>query len=248
MIITESKYKQTHNLSYVYGPVPSRRLGFSLGIDLLPFKTCSLNCIYCQLGKTTQHTMERRPYVPADSVLEEIKAGLASGQRVDYITFSGSGEPTLHSELGEIIRKIKELTTVPVAVITNSTSLPDQGVQAELMEADLLVPSLDAASQKVFEKLNRPCYGLKVEPIIEVLRIFRQIFSGLMWLEIMFVKGINNTDENIFKLKEVVEMIEPHKIHLNTVVHPPAEANVRALSSQELQKISQQFGSTQVLL
>ena len=227
---------------YIYGPVPSRRLGFSLGIDIIPSKTCTLDCIYCQLGPTTDKTLGRSKYFSPGEILAQIKKKISSGQRVDYITFSGSGEPTLNTNLGKLIREIKKFTTIPVAVLTNSTLFIQRDVRKALRAADLVVPSLDAASQDIFEKINRPCSPLKIEEIIEGLRTFRREYKGIIWLEVMLVKGVNDSPAHINELKEAISRIEPDKIQLNTVIRPPAERTARPLSPEELEKIKKVFG------
>jgi wyosine [tRNA(Phe)-imidazoG37] synthetase (radical SAM superfamily) len=228
---------------HIYGPVPSRRLGYSLGIDILPFKTCSLDCIYCQLGNTQQKTIQRKKYYDIDTILAQIKNKIASGQRIDTITFSGSGEPTLNVFIGKIIREIKKNTSIPVAVLTNSTRLSVKSVRAALSAADLVVPSLDAATQDVFQRINRPHKSLKIHQIIEGLKIFRQEFSGKIWLEILLVKGLNDSPTHLKKLKKAISQIKPDKIQLNTVVRPPAEKSALPLSSRELEKIQKFFGT-----
>ena len=227
---------------HVYGPVPSRRLGFSLGIDIIPSKTCSLNCIYCQLGPTTRKTLRRKEYFPSKEILSQVKKKLSSGQQIDYITFSGSGEPTLNTALGKLIREIKKRTTVPVAVLTNSTLFSRKSVRRDLLAADLVVPSLDAATQKVFDKINRPQPSLKVEKIIDGLKKFRQEFKGSIWLEIMLVKGVNDSLSHIKKLKEIITKIRPEKVQLNTVIRPPAEKFASPLSLEELEEIKNIIG------
>ncbi|MBA7686822.1 GTP 3',8-cyclase [subsurface metagenome] len=238
MSIKEDKSQTIH----IYGPVPSRRLGFSLGIDIIPFKTCSLNCIYCQLGPTTKKTIHRKEYLPSSEILSQIKKKLPSGQRIDYITFSGSGEPTLNKILEKLIREIRKITSIPVAVLTNSTLLSQKSTRTALIDADLVVPSLDAATQEVFIKVNRPHSSLKLEEIIEGLWKFRQEFKGSIWLEIMLVKGMNDSPSHIRKLKEAIAKIKPDKVQLNTVIRPPAEEFARPLSLRELEKINKVFG------
>jgi len=222
---------------HIYGPVPSRRLGFSLGIDIIPFKTCTLDCIYCQLGLTIQKTIRRREFFSPSEILSQIKKKLSSGQRIDYITFSGSGEPTLNLVLGQLIREIKKITSVPVAVLTNSTLLTRKNVRKVLMPADLVVPSLDAATQAIFHKINRPYKSLKVKEIIDGLSQFRQEFTGSIWLEVMLAKGVNDSLTHIKKLKKAISKIKPDKIQLNTVIRPPAEMFARPLDIKELKKI-----------
>ncbi len=227
---------------HTYGPVPSRRLGFSLGIDIVPFKTCSLDCIYCQLGPAPKKTIHRKEYFSLSDILSQIKKKLSSGQRIDYITFSGSGEPTLNKALGKIIKKIKKTTSIPVAVLTNSTFLSQKSTRNALMDADLVVPSLDAVTQEIFLKVNRPYPSLNIEEIIQGLREFSQGFKGSIWLEIMLVKGVNDSLSHIRKLKEAIAKIKPEKVQLNTVIRPPAEKNARPLSLKKLEKINKVFG------
>ncbi len=237
-----SKKPEASPRLYIYGPVPSRRLGFSLGIDIIPSKTCTLDCIYCQLGPTSDKTLERSQYFSPREILAQVKNKISSGQRVDYITFSGSGEPTLNTNLGMLIREIKKFATIPVAVLTNGTLFSQKDVRKALTAADLVVPSLDAASQDIFEKTNRPCSPLKIEEIIEGLRTFRREYKGIIWLEIMLVKGVNDSPDHIQKLKEAVSRINPDKVQLNTVIRPPAERTARPLSPEELEKIKKVFG------
>jgi len=227
---------------HIYGPVPSRRLGFSLGIDIIPLKTCTLDCIYCQLGPTAKKTLQRKEYYSQSEILVQIKEKLASGQRIDFITFSGSGEPTLNKALGKLIKEIKKMTPIPVAVLTNSTLFTDKTVRNALMAADVIIPSLDAATQEVFLKTNRPCSPLNIESIIEGLKEFRKEFKGQIWLEIMLVKGVNDYLPHIQKLREVASEIKPDKIQLNTVIRPPAEKSAQALSPEEMEKIRNAFG------
>jgi wyosine [tRNA(Phe)-imidazoG37] synthetase (radical SAM superfamily) len=227
---------------HIYGPVPSRRLGYSLGVDILPFKTCSLDCIYCQLGTTERKTVRRKKYFDVDAILGQIKNVIASGQRIDYITFSGSGEPTLNVFIGKLIREIKKNTSIPVAVLTNGTLFSQKSVRNALSDANLVVPSLDAATQEIFDRLNRPHSSLKIRQVVEGLRNFRQEFSGKIWLEILLVKGVNDSPAHLKKLKKAISEINPDKIQFNTVVRPPAEKSVFPLSSQELEKIREFFG------
>ena len=229
-------------MSYIFGPVPSRRLGFSLGVDLVPFKVCSLDCIYCQLGKTTRKTVARKEYVSSAKILAELEKVLTGSKTIDYITLSGSGEPTLNSKTGEIIRGIKKMTAIPVAVLTNATLLTDDILRKDLLSADLVVPSLDGATQDAFKKVNRPCASLKIEKIIKGIVDFRKAYKGKIWLEIMLVKGINENEAELNALKSAVEQIEPDKIQLNTPVRPPCELWVKTLSASKLIKIKKFFG------
>jgi wyosine [tRNA(Phe)-imidazoG37] synthetase (radical SAM superfamily) len=194
------------------------------------------------LGPTSKKTIERGEHFSVEKILAQIDQALSSGQRIDMITFSGSGEPTLNCILGTLIREIKKITNIPVAVLTNSTLLFDDRARADLLPADLVVPSLDAATQDIFIKVNRPHVSLKIEDIIKGLIKFRKEFKGQIWLEIMLTKGVNDSPEHIKKLKDAVDRIQPDKIHLNTVIRPPAEEFARPLSPEELKKIRKTFG------
>jgi len=229
-------------MAQIYGPVPSRRLGFSLGVDIIPFKICSLDCVYCQLGRTTNKTLERRKYTMADQVLKELEGVLKEGRKVDYITFSGSGEPTLNSNIGRMVNRVKKMTSIPVAVLTNGTLLYQPQVREDLLEADLVIPSLDAASQNIFERVNRPYPSLKTNEIISGMSTFSKEFEGKLWLEIMLVKGINDSLEEIKKMAQAIEKIDPDKIQLNTVIRPPAEKFAQALNIEDLKRIREILG------
>ena len=237
--MTESKKTE---FSCLYGPVPSRRLGFSLGIDVLPSKLCSFNCIYCQLGPTPRTINRRKEYVSASKIISQIKEILQTEKNIDYITFSGSGEPTLNSKIGQLIREIKTFTDIPVAVLTNSSLLTQESVRDELKEADLVVPSLDAATQDVFVKVNRPHPSFRIEHIINGLKEFRRIFNGALWLEILLVKGVNDFPSHIRELKKAITEINPDKIQLNTVIRPPAEKYAQPLSLDDLKRIQKALG------
>ncbi|MCK4648231.1 radical SAM protein, partial [bacterium] len=236
-------------MRYIFGPVPSRRLGISLGVDLVPYKTCTFNCIYCQLGRTTNYTLKRKEYIKTQKVLKELKEKLANWrtdklakQKINYITLSGSGEPTLNVKIGEIISGIKKMTSIPVAVLTNGSLLYRKEVRDSLKKADLVIPSLDAASAKIFKRINRPVKTLKVEKIIKGLVDFEKEYRGKIWLEIMLVKGINDRKEEIEKLKRAIAKIKPDRVQLNTVARPPCEKFAKALSKGELEKIKNLLG------
>ena len=227
---------------YLYGPVPSRRLGRSLGVDIVPFKVCTLDCVYCQLGKTTETTIERKDYVPVDAVLGELQEKLASGPETDYITISGSGEPTLNSRLGELIDGIKKITEIPVALITNGTLLYRQDVRADCARTDVVLPSLDAGDEQTFQKINRPHPGLSFEKLLDGLCAFRDEFTGQIWLEIFLIEDFNTDKAQIDKIINAVNRIRPDKIQLNTAVRPVAEPDVKKVNTAKLQAIAQQFG------
>jgi wyosine [tRNA(Phe)-imidazoG37] synthetase (radical SAM superfamily) len=233
---------------HVYGPVPSRRLGFSLGVDIIPFKTCSFNCVYCQLGRTPRKSIRRKKYFSLPEILSQIRRKISSRQRIDYITFSGSGEPTLNTALGKLIREIKKMTSIPVAVLTNSSLLTQKSVRRALMAADVVAPSLDAASAEILARVNRPHPSLKINKIIEGLVKFRREFKGSIWLEVMLLKGVNDSPSHIKKLKEAAARIKPDKVQLNTVVRPPAEKFARALGFKELEKIKKFLGKNSEII
>lgn len=221
---------------YIFGPVPSRRLGFSLGVDIIPYKVCSLNCIYCQLGASGGTTLERREYVQIDKVLRELEETLQQPGRIDYITLSGSGEPTLNSRIGDLIPAIKKLTTIPVALLTNGTTLVRPEVREALWELDLVVPSLDAGTEKIYRLINRPCAGLDLDGLVRGISDFVAGFSGQVWLEVMLLKGINDSDDELEAIARRIGEIQPDKVQLNTAVRPPAESGVGALGPEELEK------------
>jgi wyosine [tRNA(Phe)-imidazoG37] synthetase (radical SAM superfamily) len=229
------------NQRFVYGPVPSRRLGISLGVDVVPFKTCSYDCVYCQLGKTTHRSTERRSFVPIDTVIGQIKEVTEQNGDIDYITFSGSGEPTVNSDIGEIIRRIKGFTEISVAVLTNSSLLWKEEVREDLLRADLVVPSVDAVSEHVFRKINRPAEDLNARMILEGIREFCESFRGKVFVEIMLVKGLNDSEEEITKINKFVRQLRVDRIQLNTVVRPPSQRDAKALDAQELLKIKELF-------
>jgi len=234
---------------YLFGPVPSRRLGLSLGADIIPLKTCTQNCIYCQLGVTGIQTLERKPYVPIEAVLSELKERIAEGLRADYITLSGSGEPTLNSEMGRLIDGIKEITTIPVAVLTNGTLLADPAVRAECAKADVVLPSLDAGDEETFRKINCPHKDIDFSAFVEGLCKFRAQYTGRIWLEVFFCEGINTSDEEVEKMRVLIERIRPDKVQLNTVVRPVADKSVVRVESARLAAIAERLGTnTEVIV
>jgi wyosine [tRNA(Phe)-imidazoG37] synthetase (radical SAM superfamily) len=201
-----------------------------------------MNCIYCEVGRTTRLTVRRKEYVPADRVLKEVRSLLPQIGDVDYITFAGSGEPTLHSRIGELILRIKEMTGKPTAVLTNGSLLTDPHVRRELLPSDLVLPSLDAATQGVFKLINRPHGTLDIHNIIDGLVAFREAYRGLLWLEIMLITGVNDGPGELKRLREAVARIRPDSVQLNTAVRPPAEPYAAPLSDEELERICRIFG------
>ena len=223
---------------YLFGPVPSRRLGMSLGVDLVPHKVCSLDCVYCECGSTTNLTTERKEYIPYDKVIKELKLYFKNSPDPDYITFSGSGEPTLNSQIGNVLEFIKQKKPdIPIAVLTNGTLFYKKQVRSELLKADLVLPSLDAASMKSFQKINRPEAGITIENYIQGLERFRNEFSGEIWLETLIIPGYNDHQEDLIQLKEGFLKIKPDRIQLNTLDRPGVIPNIKSATKQDLQKI-----------
>ncbi|MDD3801644.1 MAG: radical SAM protein [Desulfuromonas thiophila] len=227
----------------LYGPVPSRRLGRSLGVDLVPYKVCSYDCSYCQLGHTTELTAERREYVDAAAVLAQLRQRLEQGLCCDYISLAGSGEPTLNSGLGWLLRQIKALTRLPLAVITNGSLLWRVDVREELLVADLVLPSLDAGDAALFEQVNRPCGAIDFERMAEGLIAFRRQYRGALWLEVLLLDGLSDTPERVAPIAAWVERIRPDRVQLNSAVRPTADAAARPLSPAQLQALAPLFSA-----
>jgi len=224
-------------MKHVFGPVPSRRLGNSLGVDLLARKACTFDCVYCQLGRTAERTTERRRFVPPDAVVAEVRRVLGSGAAVDYVTLSGSGEPTLSIDLGRVVRAIKGFARVPVAVLTNGSLLGRDDVRADLAEADLVVPSLDAGTQETFERVNRPL-GLQVGEVACGIRGFTLGYAGQVWLEVMIVAGLNDSPDEARAIARLLAGARLDKVQLNTVVRAPAEGWARAVGEERLRELA----------
>lgn len=223
-------------MKHVFGPVLSRRLGQSLGVDPIPQKTCNWNCVYCQLGRTTPVTNEVAEYYPAEDIVAEIEEAVeATGREsIDWVTFVGSGEPTLHTRIGWMIRQVKERTGLPVAVITNGSFLYFPDVREALLEADVVLPSLDAGSEELYRKINRPHPQFTFDRLVEGLLTFRKEYSGNLWIEIVLVDGLNDTEEALRDLAEVLKRIGPDEVHLNIPTRPPAERWVKPATDEGL--------------
>jgi wyosine [tRNA(Phe)-imidazoG37] synthetase (radical SAM superfamily) len=235
--------KSSVEQKYIFGPVPSRRLGRSLGVDLVPYKTCTFNCIYCDLGRTTHKTITRQAYVSSEEIQGELELNSSVlEKKPDFITLSGSGEPTLNTDIGEIIRRIKQITSIPIAILTNSSLLSSKEVRRDLSEADVVLPSLDAITPALFEYINRPHPSLRIEEIISGLIQFRKQYRGQIWLEVVFCRGINDDKEEIERLKGVIERIQPDRVQLNTPVRPPAEEFAYPLTTTQLEEIRKKLG------
>lgn len=224
---------------YLFGPVPSRRLGISLGVDVVPYKTCTFDCIYCECGMTTGHTLLRKPYVEASAIIEELEDCLSPHPRLDYITFSGGGEPTLNSDLGKIVDFLKNRhPSYRVALLTNGSLLWDPRVREDVRRCDLIIPSLDAVSRGSYEKINRPCPKLKIEKIIEGIKKMARESEGEVWIEVFMVPGINDNKEEIGLLKRTLIDINPDRVQLNTLDRPGAESWVVPASQKKLREIA----------
>lgn len=222
---------------YVYGPVPSRRLGRSLGVDLVPFKTCSYDCIYCQLGRTTKKTIRLDEYVPVDSVLAELGEKLKEGPRPDFIGLAGSGEPTLHARIEEIIAGAKALADVPVAVLTNGSLLWRPEVRASLARADLVMPSLDVGTATSFAHVNRPHADLSFEQIVHGILSFSHEFTGKIWLEVLLLARMTDHREEVERIATIVNGMRVDRVQLNTASRPPAETSALAVPADDLEKL-----------
>lgn len=226
--------------SFVYGPVPSRRLGRSLGVDLVPYKACTYDCIYCQLGRTSNKTVERQQWAPLENLLEQIENHLES--RPDWITLSGSGEPTLHIQIGTLIDKIKDITGIPIAVLTNGSMLWVPEVRKALCRADLVAPSLDAGNPELFQRVNRPHKSISFDLMVQGLMDFRNEYLGTYWLEVLLVEGISGLIVPVEEIARIAQRIDPDRIQVNTVVRPPAEDFARAVPGKLLECYAAAFG------
>ncbi len=223
----------------VYGPVPSRRLGRSLGVDLVPLKTCTYDCVYCQLGRTTRKTVRRQRWVDPSGVVAQVRARLES--EPDVIALAGSGEPTLHAGIGDVIAGVKRLTNVPVAVITNGSLLGRPAVRRGLAAADIVLPSLDAPSDGLFQRVNRPHKALRFADVLGGMIAFRQGYRGQLWLEVMLLAGVTAMVAEVERLAELAARISPDRIQLNTAVRPPAESFVAPVAEGSLQEFAGLF-------
>jgi len=248
--MTTEHVGQIGNLSYVYGPVPSRRLGQSLGVDPIPFKTCNYNCVYCQLGRTTPLTNERKDYFPPEEILAQVREALARHQpgEIDYVTFVGQGEPLLCASLGWLIRGVKAMTDIPVAVITNGSLLFLPEVREEVRVADVVMPTLDAADEETFRRINRPWPRLHIAEIIEGMVAFRDEFTGQLWVEVMLVKGLNDREEVLLPLRDALQRIRPDQVQINVPIRPPAESWVEIPDHEGLMRAMAILGEGTTLM
>lgn len=231
----------TSTYNYIFGPVHSRRLGRSLGIDLIPAKTCSYNCLYCQLGVTSALTIDRRAYVPVDAVRRELECWWSAGGRADVVTLAGSGEPTLHTGFGEILRVIHQVTGMPSVLLSNGSLFHLPEVRRDAMEADVVKVTLSAWDEPSFQRLHRPHSGLSFTAMWEGERQFRKEYKGQLWVEVFIVPGVNDGDDAARALAGVVAALRPDRVQLNTAVRAPAEEGVQAASPDRLRALAAFF-------
>ena len=225
---------------YVFGPVPSRRLGVSLGVDLVKMKTCNLDCIYCECGATKKYITERGKFVDVTELVAELKEVLEHLEP-DFITFSGGGEPTLNSELGKVVEEIKKISKAKIALITNSTLLNDEDLLDEIMGIDLVMPSIDAISEDVFLKINRPDKSIKSKTITDGIRKLSQRFTGDIYIELFIVEGVNDTEEELKKFVDYLKEVKYTKLQLNSLARPGAEEWVKPAKMERLSQIKEYF-------
>jgi len=233
---------QKEPFKYLFGPVPSRRLGRSLGIDLVPFKTCCLNCLYCECGITTVQTLERKEYVPARATIQEVDAFLSTVPSLDVITFAGSGEPTLNTALPVVLRHVQShYPQYKTALLTNGVLLFLEEVRQGLLTFDYVLPSLDAVRQETFERINQPPAGLDNRKVIEGLIAFSKMYRGILWVEVFIIPGVNDDEVELALLKQTLDKVRLDRVHLNTLDRPPAFAGVEPASSERLWQIARFF-------
>lgn len=221
---------------YLFGPVPSRRFGRSLGIDLTPYKTCTLDCVFCQLGRTTRKTCQRKTWVPVDAVLAELEDWLGRGGEADYLTLSGSGEPTLHRGFGRVLAFLHH-QPIPSVLLTNGSLLTRPDVRDAAARADVVKVSLSAWDQKSFEWVNRPHVSLDFEAIVNGMADFRKGFTGELWLEVFLLSGINAATAEVERIADLARQLAPDRIHLNTIARPPAESFAVAVPPDRLAEL-----------
>ncbi len=216
-------------MKYVFGPVPSRRLGQSLGIDTIPLKTCNWNCVYCQLGRTQPVIHKRAEYIPRADILAEVGQALAARKpgEIDWVTFVGSGEPTLHASIGWMIEQVKALTEIPVAVITNGSLLYEPQMWRDLVAVDAVLPTLDAGTPELYRRINRPHPEATFERLVTGLVDFRHQYSGRLWVEVMLISGLNDTEQALRDIASILHRVEPDEIHISLPTRPPAETWVQ---------------------
>ncbi|MBU0986323.1 MAG: radical SAM protein [Proteobacteria bacterium] len=242
------KKKQDMVYRYIFGPVPSRRLGRSLGLDIIPHKTCTLDCVYCECGRTTHLTVERKEYTPLGRIKKELETFLSPGPELDFITFSGAGEPTLHNGIKEIIRFLK--TAYPeykLALLTNGTLFNNSDTRSEILDLDLVKISMDAVYKKNFRRINRPHRDLELTGIIEGVMALRKVFKKKFWVEVFLVSGYNDSDVELKQIRNVLNMLAPDRIQLNTLDRPGTEPWVKPVDAKVLTEIADYLYSAEVI-
>jgi len=228
---------------YAYGPVPSRRLGRSLGVSPIPHKTCSYNCIYCQLGQTNKLQVKRESFYPKEDILSDIEK-VMNPANVDYITFVGDGEPTLCKDLGWLIKSCKNKWQIPVAVITNGSLFFMEDVRQDLKSSDVVLPTLDAGSEEVYRTLNRPHGSIGFEEMLQGQVDFRKEYPGKIWLEVMLVEGVNDSDGSLLEIKEAIEQVKPDRIYISVPIRPPAKPGVRPPEPERIMRAHEILGTS----
>jgi wyosine [tRNA(Phe)-imidazoG37] synthetase (radical SAM superfamily) len=236
------------DMKYVYGPLPSRRLGISLGISPIPKKTCNYSCIYCQLGRTDHLTNTRKMFFPVEEILAELDEFLKSAVKFDVVTIVGEGEPTLYLGLGELICEIKKRTDKPVAVITNGALFYDPALRAELYNADIVMPTLDAYDEESFKKISRPYGTIHFDQVYEGLKAFSEEYQGQLWIGIMLIADVNDDDESLRKYSEILKNLKYDRLHINTPVRPPSESYAKAISHEKMNHAVDILGGTSIEL
>lgn len=221
-------------MKYVYGPVPSRRLGISLGISPIPKKACNYSCIYCQLGRTNRMTNTRQMFFTVEEIIDEFDEVLKNNTKFDVVTIVGEGEPTLYLGLGELISEIRKRTDKPLAVITNGALFYDADLRTELYQTDIVLPTLDAYDNETFKKINRPYGAIDFKMVKDGLKTFSEEYQGQLWIELMLIDGINADDESLKKYSEALKKLKYDRLYINTSVRPPAESYVEAVNHEKM--------------
>jgi wyosine [tRNA(Phe)-imidazoG37] synthetase (radical SAM superfamily) len=250
LILIEEMAEDGARMKYVFGPVPSKRLGQSLGIDPIPLKTCNWNCVYCQLGRSVPLCNQRGEFFARQGILDEIRQALQSTptDKIDWVTFVGSGETTLHSGLGWLIRQTRQITSLPIAVITNGSLLYLPEVRGELLAADSVLPTLDAGNASLYRRINRPWPRMTFERLVSGLEAFRREYNGRLWLEVMLVEGLNDSPPALVELAAILKRIHPEEVQINLPTRPPAEAWVLPASRQNVQQAQEILGTAARIL
>jgi wyosine [tRNA(Phe)-imidazoG37] synthetase (radical SAM superfamily) len=234
------------NYKYVFGPIPSRRMGLSVGISPIPKKYCNYSCTYCQIGRTHNLTNKREEFFKLEDIIEEFKQYLDEYKDFDVVTVCGEGEPTLYLKLGELISELKKLTDKPVAVITNSALMYDPQVREDLKKADIVLPSLDAYKEDMFKKINRAYGTIKLIDILDGLKIFSKEYTGQLWIEIMIMNGFNDSVEDFKAFKSILDTLNYDRVYINSPVRPPAEDYVKQPSKESLAEAVEILGGSSI--